>query len=124
MRLLFATAAAALALTAPATAQKPATVVPVQLYSFGYGPNPIVLRAGVPVTMVFSNVSGIGHSFKAESFFRSARMISGMMHDGEVHVMPHQSMSVTLIPARGTYPAHCSHFMHDQMGMHTAIYVQ
>jgi plastocyanin len=47
-----------------------------------------------------------------------------MVHDGEVHVMPHRSTSVTLIPARGAYPVHCSHFMHDQMGMHTTIYVQ
>jgi hypothetical protein len=33
-------------------------------------------------------------------------------------------MSVTLVPARGTYPVHCSHFMHDQLGMHSVIYVR
>lgn len=115
---------AALALAAPAAAKRPTNVVPIQLYSFGYAPNPIVLRAGVPVTMVFQNVSGSGHTFKAQAFFQSAQMLSGMTHQGEVHVMPHQSMSVTLVPARGTYPVHCSHFMHDQLGMHTLIYVQ
>jgi plastocyanin len=51
-------------------------------------------------------------------------MMSGMTMQGEVHVMPHKSMSVTVIPARGTYPVHCSHFFHDQLGMHSVIYVQ
>jgi len=124
MKLLFAIAAAGLSLAASPAARSPTTVVPVQLYSFGYNPQPIVLRAGAPVTLVFQNVSGTGHTFKAQAFFASARMLAGMAHEGEVHVMPHQSMSVTLIPARGTYPVHCSHFFHDQLGMHTAIYVQ
>ena len=107
-----------------ATSAKTAAVVPVRLYSFGYTPSPLVLKAGVPVTLVFENVSGSGHNFKASAFFSSSKMLSGMAMQGEVHVMPHKSMSVTLIPARGTYHAHCSHFMHDQMGMHTTIYVQ
>jgi plastocyanin len=115
---------AAFVLAAPAAAQKPTTVVPIQLYSFGYAPSPITLRSGEPVTLVFKNVSGIGHTFKAPAFFQSARIISGMSHEGEIHVMGHQSLSVTLVPASGTYPVHCSHFMHDQMGMHTTIYVQ
>ena len=123
MKLLLAIAAAGISVAA-SPAQKPATVVPVQLYSYGYAPSPIVLRAGSPVTLVFQNVSGKGHSFKAEAFFRSARILAGMPHEGEVHLKPHQSMSVTLVPARGTYPVHCSHFFHDQLGMHTAIYVQ
>jgi plastocyanin len=115
---------AALAFAAPGAAQPPAPAVPVQLYSFGFNPSPIVLRAGQPVTMVFTNVSGGGHSFKAPAFFAHSRILNGTTTEGEVHVMPHRSMSVTLIPARGTYPAHCDHFMHDQMGMHTTIYVQ
>lgn len=116
--------AAAFALASPAAAQRPTTVVPIQLYSYGYSPSPIVLRAGVPVTMVFNNVSGIGHTFKAQGFFAASRIVSGMTMQGEVHVMPHQSMSVTVIPARGTYEVHCSHFFHDQLGMHSVIYVQ
>ena len=104
MKPLFAAAAAALSLAIPAGAQKPTTVVPIQLHSFGYAPEPIVLRSGRPITLVFNNVSGIGHSFKAQAFFASARMLSGMTHDGEIHVKPGGSASVTLIPARGTYP--------------------
>jgi plastocyanin len=124
MRPLFALATAALALAAPAAANKPTTVVPIMLYSYGYTPAPIVLRAGRPVTMVFSNRSGKGHTFKAQAFFRSARILSGMPHDGEIHLKEGQSASVTLIPARGTYRVHCSHFFHDQLGMNTTLYVQ
>jgi hypothetical protein len=51
-------------------------------------------------------------------------MMSGMTMKGEVHVMPHKSMSETVIPARGTNPVHCSHYIHDQLGMHSVIYVQ
>ena len=115
---------AALVFAAPAAAEQSTTVVPVRLYSYGYAPSPIVLRAGVPVTLVFQNVSGSGHTFKAPAFFASSKMVAGMTMHGEVHVKGHQSMSVTVVPARGTYPVHCSHFMHDQLGMHSVILVQ
>ena len=115
---------AALVIAAPVAASPETSVVPVRLYSYGYAPNPIVLRAGVPVTLVFQNVSGSGHTFKAPAFFASSKMVAGMTMHGEVHVKGHKSMSVTVIPARGTYAVHCSHFMHDQLGMHSVIYVQ
>jgi len=124
MKLIHALFATFILAAPSATKAKTAAVVPVRLYSFGYTPSPLVLKAGRPVTLVFQNSSGSGHNFKAPAFFASSKMLSGMAMHGEVHVMPHKSMSVTLIPARGTYPAHCSHFIHDQMGMHTTIYVQ
>lgn len=116
---------AAIALAVPAAAQKPTTVVPIQLYSYGFAPSPIMLRAGVPVTMVFTDVAGTSHEFKAPGFFHYAKIISGDVdEEGSVELKPHQSMSVTLVPARGTYKVHCGHFFHDQLGMHTLIYVQ
>jgi plastocyanin len=117
--------AAACALAAPAAAQKPTNVVPIQLYSYGYAPSPIVLRAGVPVTLVFTDVAGTSHEFKSPAFFHNARIVSGDIEaEGSVDLKPHQSMSVTLVPARGTYEVHCGHFFHDQLGMHSLIYVQ
>ncbi|HEU5481554.1 MAG TPA: cupredoxin domain-containing protein [Sphingomicrobium sp.] len=124
MRLLFGLASAALALAAPVAAQRPASVIPIALYSYGYTPSPIVLRAGVPVTLQFTNRSGKGHSFKAQAFFATSRIVKGAVHEGELHLKGGQSVSVTMVPRRGTYPVHCSHFMHDQMGMHTTLYVQ
>jgi uncharacterized cupredoxin-like copper-binding protein len=124
MRPLFATATIALALAVPAAAKTPTTVVPVVLYSYGYVPNPIVLNSGQAVTLVFTNRSNAGHSFKSPAFFGSARLVSGRVHEGEIHLKPGQSTSVTLVPTRGTYKVHCSHFMHDQLGMHTRLYVR
>jgi uncharacterized cupredoxin-like copper-binding protein len=117
--------ASALAVSAiPAVAQRPAATMPIALYSFGYGPSPIQLRAGVPVTLVFTNRSNIGHEFKAPEFFQSARMLSGGFAGGEIDLRPGQSASVTLVPAAGTYPVHCGHFMHTQIGMRTALIVR
>jgi plastocyanin len=122
-----AIAAAALFLLAPAAspvAAAPATYA-IRLYSFGFQPQPIVLRAGVRVTLLFTNTAGIGHEFSAPAFFRASRIVSGAVSpEGSVELGKRQSTSVTLIPARGTYEAHCGHFMHKQLGMHTTIYVE
>jgi len=117
--------ALSLAATASAAANTPTSVVPIQLYSYGYNPNPIVLRAGHPVTLVFNDVSGSGHEFKAPEFFHAAKIVSGQVdEEGSIELKAHQSMSVTLVPARGTYHVHCGHFFHDQLGMHSWLYVQ
>jgi uncharacterized cupredoxin-like copper-binding protein len=125
---LFAIAATCLALSGaavPAAAERATTIFPIQLYSFGFAPSPIVLRAGQPVTLVFTDVAGSSHEFKAPIFFRASRIISGRVdEDGAVDLKPHQSESVTLVPISGTYEVHCGHFFHTQLGMHTLIYVQ
>jgi plastocyanin len=114
-------AALAMSLGAPAAAQ-PAPQLVIQVWSFGFAPNPIRLAAGRPVTLTFVNSSGSSHDFTAPGFFQHARILSGP-RDDEVELGPHQTKSVTLIPARGTYQAHCSHFLHKQMGMSDWIVV-
>jgi plastocyanin len=75
--------------------------------------------------LVFTNSAGLGHEFSARAFFNSSRILSGSVgSDGSVELKPHQSASVTLIPTRGAYEAHCGHFMHKQLGMSTWVYVQ
>ena len=118
---LAAAAALSLAFTSPAGAQ-PAQFV-VNIYSFGFAPAPIQLVAGRPVTMVFTNRAGIGHDFTAPGFFQHARILAGGPVSDEVELRPHETRSITLIPARGTYQAHCSHFLHKQMGMNDTIVV-
>jgi plastocyanin len=114
-----------LASATPVAAAAPAPTYTIRLYSFGFQPEPIVLRAGVPVTLVFTNSAGLGHEFSARAFFSSARILSGNVgSDGSVELKPHQSASVTLIPVRGAYEAHCGHFMHKQLGMSTWVYVE
>jgi plastocyanin len=118
---LAAAAALSLLVAAPAAAQ-PAQFV-VQVWSFGFAPHPIRLVAGRPVTLTFVNSSGSNHDFTAPGFFQHARILSGPSGD-EVELGPHQTRSITLIPERGTYQAHCSHFMHKQLGMSDWIVVE
>ena len=93
------------------------------VWSFGFGPKPIRLAAGQPVTLNFVNRSGSGHDFTAHSFFASARIVSGAAPDGEIELAGHATRSITLIPRAGSYNAHCSHFLHKQMGMSDEIIV-
>jgi plastocyanin len=118
---LVTTAALSLVLTAPAPAQ-PAQMV-VQVYSFGFAPRPLHLVAGRPVTLTFVNQSGSSHDFTAPGFFQHATISAGAAPMGMIDLEPHESKSVTLVPARGTYQAHCSHFLHKQMGMNEEILV-
>jgi plastocyanin len=116
-------AAAALILfsAAPAAAQ-PASLV-IQVWSFGFAPHPIHLRAGQPVTLTFVNQSGSGHDFTAPGFFQHAKITAGAAPEDEIELASHQTKTITLVPVRGTYQAHCSHFMHKQMGMSDEIIV-
>ena len=114
--------AMSLMLAAPAAAQ-PAQVV-VQVWSFGFAPNPIRLAAGRPVTMTFVNQSGSSHDFVAPGFFQHARITSGAAPEDEIELKGHETKRITLVPVRGTYQAHCSHFLHKQLGMSDAIIVQ
>jgi len=119
--LRFAIAAAPLALASPAPAQ-PAQFV-VQVYSYGFAPQPIHLAAGRRVTLTFVNQSGSSHDFSARGFFAYSRILAGDAANGEVDLPPHSSRSVTLIPRPGAYHAHCSHFFHKQLGMSDLIIV-
>ena len=106
---------------APAQAAPPAQLT-VTVYSFGFGPQPIRLAAGKPVTITFVNRSGSSHDFTAPGFFQHAKILAGAQGD-EVDLRGHESKTITLVPAAGSYQAHCSHFMHKQMGMSDLIVV-
>jgi plastocyanin len=122
IRLLALAAFSAMSL-APSAAQPPASVVQVRVWSFGFAPNPIALAAGRPVTLQFVNQSGSSHDFTAHRFFATSRIIAGSAPDGEIELRGHETKTVTVIPRAGTYPAHCSHFLHEQLGMHDQIVV-
>ena len=119
---LLRTAAAAAALVAGSALAQPAAVT-IDVQNFSFAPSPIHLGAGRPVTLTFVNRSGGGHDFTAAKFFASSRITAGAAPDGEIELAPHQVQSITLIPSAGTYKAHCSHFMHKQMGMSDLIIV-
>ena len=120
---LAAAAAMSLLAAAPVSGQQPAQVL-VQVWSFGFAPNPIRLAAGRPVTMTFVNQSGSSHDFVAPGFFQHAKITGGAAPEDEIELKGHETKRITLVPARGTYQAHCSHFLHKQLGMSDAIIVQ
>jgi plastocyanin len=105
----------------PAAAQPAAQTI--LLSSFSYSPTPIHLKAGQPVTLTFVNRSGGGHDFTAKAFFGASRITAGAAPGGEIELHGHETRTITLIPQRGTYTAHCSHFLHTQMGMTDQIVV-
>jgi len=117
----------ALALLGSIVAAGPVAAQPaalrIDVYNFGFGPRPIHLRAGQPVTLSFVNSSGSGHDFTARGFFANARIVSGAAPNGEIELTGHATRSITLVPRAGRYNAHCSHFLHKQMGMTDTIVV-
>jgi len=106
---------------APVGAQPAGVTIDVQNFSFA--PTPLHLRAGQPVTLTFVNRSGSGHDFTAVKFFATSRIVAGAAPNGEIELRPRETRTVTLVPRAGTYKAHCSHFMHKQMGMSDTILV-
>jgi len=122
-RLFAAAALLPLILLAPGAEAQPAAQLTVQVWSFGFAPHPIHLRAGQPVTLTFVNQSGSGHDFTARGFFASSRIVTGSAPDGEIDLPGHAVRRITLVPRAGAYKAHCSHFMHAPMGMKDDILV-
>jgi len=114
--------AALLALPAAASAQ-PRTVE-VRLSSFDFTPATIHLPAGRPVVLHLVNSGGGGHNFAAPEFFAAARTVSGAVRDGRVEMAGHQSVDITLTPARGSYRLRCTHTLHATFGMTGRIVVE
>lgn len=113
----------------PAASPAPMTVtvtpaVVIDLYSYGYRPNPIRLAAGRPVTLTFVNRAGKGHDFTAPAFFRASRILAGNVAGGEVDLAGRRNATVTLVPAAGTYHVHCGRPFHKLLGMRGTIVVR
>ena len=98
----FAAAAALALLGSAGHSQTAPPVRTVQLYSYGYNPDPIVLTAGKPVTLNFVNRAGKGHDFTAPRFFTSSK----------------------ILPTAGRYKVHCGKPFHKVMGMRGDIVVR
>jgi len=81
--------------------------------------------AGHEITLKFVNTSTKGHDFTAPEFFKSSKIVAGAVDkDGKVDLHGSETKSVTLIPAAGTYNAHCGRFLHSSFGMHTTVVVR
>jgi uncharacterized cupredoxin-like copper-binding protein len=117
-------AGAAMTLPASTAAAKPAMpTVTISLATYSFSPNPIYLAGGVPVRIIFTNRSGQTHEFDAPIFFRSSRILGGHAPRGEIRLRGGQTRVIQLVPARGTYKAHCGRPFHTVFGMTARIIV-
>jgi len=107
----------------PLAARASPQAVTIAVDSYKFAPNPILLKAGQPVTLTFVNKGGHGHDFTAKEFFAASSIASGAAPGGKIELGGNETKSITLSPRAGTYPAHCSHFLHSSWGMTAQIVV-
>ena len=107
----------------PVVAQPAPAAVTIAVASYSFSPSPIHLKAGQPVTLTFANKSGHGHDFTATEFFAASKITAGAAPGGKIELGANETKSITLVPRAGTYPAHCSHFLHASFGMTTTVVV-
>lgn len=103
----------------PIFAQAPARTE-IILADFSFTPASLHLKAGQPVTLHFVNRGSGGHNFAAPEFFAGARIdpaSTAAVKRGKVELTKGASADVTLVPAKGRYPVHCSHLLHSGFGM-------
>lgn len=101
-------------------------VIAVRMSNFAYDPDPLRLRAGVPVRLRFVNESGGGHDFAAPAFFAASAFAPGVVPppDGKLEVAARSTAELTLTPrVPGTYEVRCTHFLHSLFGMTGTIVV-
>jgi plastocyanin len=129
----FTLALAAFGLVAANAAAQPvdwshATNVDVELSSFKFSPEVLHLKHGEAYALHFHNSAGGGHDFVAKDFFAHASLAPASQQavaHGEIELHGGATADVTLIaPSAGTYEVHCSHFMHESMGMKGQIIVE
>lgn len=109
-------------------AQAPATAINVQLSSYKFTPNSIVLDHGRPYVLRLTNVSDGGHDFVAESFFDAANVETAdrkSIIEGGIEVPAGKTVEIHLTaPAAGSYKLKCSHAFHKMFGMSGTIVVR
>lgn len=126
MKMIAYLALAALAVTAPTSAQNTAKV-DITLTNFSFTPSAIALKAGKPVTLHFENRGSGGHDFTAPEFFKAAAMEGAtrakLGKKGRIELDGGTSADVTLTPKAGIYKVKCGHFLHAGFGMTGTITV-
>ena len=111
----------------PSAASTATDEIVVELSSFAYSPDPLRLRAGVPVRLKFVNkTTHGGHDFAAPAFFAASAFPPGTTPPpgGSVNLAAGKTEELTLTPrVPGTFPVRCTHFFHAWFGMTGTIVV-
>ena len=95
------------------------SVIEVQLKNYEFVPSTLRLQRGVPVVLRLVETAG-SHSFAAPELFAASTLdpaSAQLIHNGKVEV-GEGGVELRLTPnTPGTYPFHCTHFMHTSFGM-------
>jgi len=123
---ILAGALTAAALSLPASAQPAADwtsaqPVSVVLTNFKFTPDARRFRRDTVYRLEFTNRGRSDHNFTSPEFFSAVSIAPedrGKVVDGTVDVDQGQTVTVKVEPLRaGSYPFHCSHFLHATFGM-------
>jgi uncharacterized cupredoxin-like copper-binding protein len=121
------------ALTMPVTASAQsstfsnATPLEVDLSNYKFMPEPIQLKAGQAYRLTLVNQAHGGHNFTAREFFAAAQVApedAGKVSKGQVKLKGGESVTLTLVPAAGTYDLSCTILGHAGRGMKGHIVVE
>ena len=95
------------------------TIIEVQLKNYEFAPSTLHLQRGAPVVLRLVETAG-SHSFAAPELLAASTLDSAtaqLVHNGKVEV-GEGGVELRFTPnTPGTYPFHCTHFMHTSFGM-------
>jgi uncharacterized cupredoxin-like copper-binding protein len=103
-----------------------ATPLEITLSNYMFAPEPIQLQAGHAYRMTFVNSAHGGHNFTAPAFFEAARVApedAGKIAKGRIKLKGGESVTITIVPAAGTYDLACTVLGHSGRGMKGHIIV-
>ena len=108
-----------------ATDWSKAETVTVVTTEYGFEPNRLTFRAGMPYRLHLENHGKETHEFTAPGFLQGAEIRNPTAVNAdrtEILVQPGEQKDVFLVPRRGRYPLRCAD--HDWAGMTGEIVVE
>jgi|SRR5215467_7437995 len=99
-----------------------AQVIEIRMANYDFAPKTLQFRKNTPYRLRFVNSASKDHNFTSKELF-AAMMVApedrAKIANGEIEVEMGKSVDVAVLPlTSGTYPFHCSHFLHSTFGMH------
>jgi uncharacterized cupredoxin-like copper-binding protein len=99
-----------------------AQVIEIRMTNYDFTPKTLQMSRSTPYRLHFVNSGSKDHNFASKELF-AAMMVApedrAKIENGEVEVETGKSVDIAVLPmTAGTYPFHCSHFLHSMMGMH------
>ena len=105
-----------------------APTVPLVMANYSFSPDALQFHANMPYRLRLTNNAGGGHSFDAPEFFAAVSVAPedrAKIVKGEIEIASGTSVEVKFVPkVSGTYPFHCSHFLHASFGMTGTVVVK